>query len=261
MKTKHIALISDFGTHDPFVGAMKGVLLSKAPGVTIIDITHQIPPQDIQTAAFYLMAATPYMPKGTLFVCVVDPTVGTGRGIVWARTDTHQFISPDNGLISWVDQKEKIREARFINNSALFMENISSTFHGRDIMAPVAAAIAKGLPEKKIGPLFPAYRRFPFPQPVKAGNRITGQVIAIDHFGNLITNIAREYVGARGVFNAGGRMLKGLKLTYASVSEGEPLALIGSFGFLEFSVRNGSFARNFDVKIGAPVEAIVSLDQ
>jgi len=257
MKTKHIALLSDFGTHDPFVGAMKGVLLSKAPGLTIIDITHQIPPQDIQTAAFYLMAATPYMPKGTLFMCVVDPTVGTGRGIVWARTENHQFIAPDNGLISWVDQKERIIEARFISNSSLFMENISSTFHGRDIMAPVAAAIAKGLPEKKIGPLFPAYRRFPFPAPVKAGNRITGQVIAIDHFGNVVTNIKRDYLSARAVFNIADRMIKGLKLTYASVPEGEALALVGSFGFLEFSVRNGSFARTFDVKIGSVVEAII----
>jgi len=257
MKTKHIALLSDFGTHDPFVGAMKGVLLSQAPALTIIDITHQIPPQDIQTAAFYLMAATPYMPKGTLFMCVVDPTVGTGRGIVWARTENHQFIAPDNGLISWVDQKERIIEARFISNSSLFMENISSTFHGRDIMAPVAAAIAKALPEKKIGPLFPAYRRFPFPAPVKAGNRITGQVIAIDHFGNVVTNIKRDYLSARAVFNIADRMIKGLKLTYASVPEGEALALVGSFGFLEFSVRNGSFARTFDVKIGSVVEAII----
>lgn len=257
MKTKHIALLSDFGTHDPFVGAMKGVLLSKAPGLTIIDITHQIPPQDIQTAAFYLMAATPYMPKGTLFMCVVDPTVGTGRGIVWARTENHQFIAPDNGLISWVEQKERLIEARFISNSSLFMENISSTFHGRDIMAPVAAAIAKGLPEKKIGPLFPAYRRFPFPAPVKAGNSITGQVIAIDHFGNVVTNIKRDYLSARAVFNIADRMIKGLKLTYASVPEGEALALVGSFGFLEFSVRNGSFARTFEVKIGSVVEAII----
>ncbi len=261
MRTKYIALLSDFGTHDPFVGAMKGVLLSKAPGLTIIDITHQIPPQDIQAAAFYLMAATPYMPKGTLFLCVVDPTVGTGRGIIWARTDSHQFISPDNGLISWVEQREKVREARFINNSALFMKTISSTFHGRDIMAPVAAAIAKGLPENKIGPLFPDYRRFPFPLPVKAGNRTTGQIIAIDHFGNAITNISRDYVGARSVFNVADHMMKGLRLTYASVPEGEPLALIGSFGFLEFAVRNGSFARTFDVKIGAEVEAITSFDE
>jgi hypothetical protein len=261
MKTKYIALLSDFGTHDPFVGAMKGVLLSKAPGLTIIDITHQIPPQDIQTAAFYLMAAVPYMPKGTLFMTVVDPTVGTGRGIIWARTENHQFIAPDNGLVSWVDQKEKIVETRFISNSSLFMDKISSTFHGRDIMAPVAAAIAKGLPEKKIGPVFSEYRRFPFPHPEKAGNRITGQVIAIDHFGNVVTNISREQLTAKAVFNIADRMMKGLKLTYASVPEGEALALIGSFGFLEFSVRNGSFAKAFDVRIGAQVEAIVSLDE
>ncbi len=260
MKTKCIALLSDFGTHDPFVAMMKGILLSKAPGLSIIDVTHQIPPQDIKTAALYPMAALPYMPKHTLFMAVVDPTVGTGRGIIWARTENYQFISPDNGLISWVEQKEKIKEARFINNSSLFLDSISSTFHGRDIMAPVAAAIARGLPEKKIGPVFSEYRRLPFPLPVKAGNRVTGQVIAVDHFGNAITNIKRDYLSARTVFNIADRMLKGLKLTYASVAEGEAMALMGSFGFLEFSVRNGSFARTFDVKPGSPVEAIVSLD-
>lgn len=261
MKTKYVALLSDFGMNDPFVAAMKGVLLSRAPGLTIIDITHQVPPQDVQTAAFYLMTAIPYMPKSTLFMTVVDPTVGTGRGIVWAKTADHQFIAPDNGLLSWVEQKEKIVEARFISNSSLFLDTISSTFHGRDIMAPVAAAIAKGLPEKKLGPVFPDYRRLPFPQPVRAGNRVTGQVIAIDHFGNVVTNIKRDYLSARAVFNLAGRMLKDLKLTYASVPEGEALAVIGSFGFLEFSVRNGNFARTFDVKIGSPVEAIVSLDE
>lgn len=260
MKTKCIALLSDFGTHDPFVAMMKGVLLSRAPGLSLIDITHQIPPQDVKTAALYLMAAIPYMPKHTLFMTVVDPTVGTGRGIIWARTENYQFISPDNGLISWVEQKEKIKEARFISNSSLFLDSISSTFHGRDIMAPVAAAIAKGLSEKKIGPVFDEYRRLPFPLPVKAGNRVTGQVIAVDHFGNAITNIKRDYLSARTVFNIADRMMKGLKLTYASVPEGEAMALMGSFGFLEFSVRNGSFARTFDVKPGSPVEAIVSLD-
>ena len=260
MKTKCIALLSDFGTHDPFVAMMKGVLLSKAPGLSIVDITHQIPPQDIKTAALYLMAAIPYMPKHTLFMAVVDPTVGTGRGIIWARTENYQFIAPDNGLISWVEQKEKIKEARFISNSSLFLDSISSTFHGRDIMAPVAAAIARGLSEKKIGPVFDEYRRLPFPLPVKAGNRVTGQVIAVDHFGNAITNIRRDYLSARTVFNIADRMMKGLKLTYASVPEGEAMALMGSFGFLEFSVRNGSFARTFDVKPGSPVEAIVSLD-
>ncbi len=260
MKTKFIALLSDFGTNDPFVAAMKGVILTKAPGLTIIDITHQIPPQDIQAAAFYLMAAVPFMPKGALFITVVDPTVGMGRGILWARTRNHQFINPDNGILSWVGEREKIEEVRFINNSALFLPRISSTFHGRDIMAPVAAAIAKGLPEKDIGPVLRDYRRFPYPRPEKTGNRVMGQVIAVDHFGNAITNITQQYLTARSIFTVADRMVKGLRLTYASVPEGEPLALIGSFGFLEFSIRNGNFARTFGVKTGSEVEAIISLE-
>ena len=260
MKTKFIALLSDFGANDPFVGTMKGVILTKAPGLTIIDITHQIPPQDIQAAAFYLMASVPFMPKGTLFIAVVDPTVGMGRGILWARTKNHQFITPDNGILSWVGEREKIEEVRFINNSALFLPRISSTFHGRDIMAPVAAAIAKGLPEKSIGPVLRDYRRFPYPRPEKTGNRVTGQVIVIDHFGNAITNITRQYLTAKSIFTVADRLVKGLKLTYASVPEGEPLALIGSFGFLEFSIRNGNFSRAFGVKAGSAVEAITSLE-
>jgi len=260
MKTKFIALLSDFGTDDPYVGMMKGVILSKAPALTIIDITHQIPPQDIQAAAFYLMAAMPHMPKGTLFMTVVDPTVGTGRGILWAKTKDHQFIAPDNGVLSWVGEREKIEEVRFINNSGLFLQRISSTFHGRDIMAPVAAAIAKGLPEKSIGPVLKEYRKFPYPRPEKTGNRVTGQVIAIDHFGNAITNITQQHLSAKSIFTVADRMVKGLKLTYASVIEGEPLAVIGSFGFLEFSIRNGNFSRAFGVKAGNEVEAITSLD-
>ncbi|OGS08110.1 MAG: hypothetical protein A2270_03455 [Elusimicrobia bacterium RIFOXYA12_FULL_51_18] len=260
MKTKFIALLSDFGTNDPFVGTMKGVILAKAPGLTIIDITHQIPPQDIQAAAFYLMAAMPYMPKSTLFITVVDPTVGMGRGILWAKTRNHQFIAPDNGILSWVDEREKIKEVRFINNSALFLPRISSTFHGRDIMAPVAAAIAKGLPEKNIGPVLRDYRKFPYPRPEKTGNRVMGKVIAVDHFGNAITNITQQYLSAKSIFTVSDRLVKGLKLTYASVTEGEPLALIGSFGFLEFSIRNGNFAKAFGVKAGSDVEAIMSLD-
>ena len=254
-------MLSDFGSSDPFVGTMKGVLLSKNPGITIIDITHQIPPQDIHTAAFFLMSSMPYMPKGTLFMTIVDPTVGTGRGIIWAKTRNYQFIAPDNGLISWAEEKEKIEEARFINNTALFSSRISSTFHGRDIIAPVAAAIAKGLPEEKIGPLFSDYRRLPFPRPEKTGNRILGRIIAIDHFGNAISNIAQRQINARTVFTVSARLIKGLKLTYASVPEGSEMALIGSTGFLEFSVRNGSFARAFGISIGSPVEALTSIDE
>ncbi|HAH31895.1 MAG TPA: hypothetical protein DCL44_06235 [Elusimicrobia bacterium] len=261
MKTKYIALLSDFGTSDPFVGMIKGVLLSKNPVLRIIDITHQIPPQDIQTAAFFLMSSMSYMPKSTLFMTIVDPTVGTGRGIIWAKTKNHQFISPDNGLISWVAEKEKIEEARFINNISLFSRRISSTFHGRDIMAPVAAAVAKGLAEDKIGPLFTGYRKLPFPHPEKTGNRVLGQIIAIDNFGNSVTNIPHNHINARTIFTVSDHLIKGLKLTYASVPEGSAMALIGSSGFLEFSVRNGNFAKTFGISIGSPVEAITSIDE
>ena len=261
MKTKFIALLSDFGINDPFVGAMKGVILSKGPSLTIIDLTHHIPPQDIQAGAFYLMAAMPYMPKGTLFLAAVDPTVGTGRGLLWAKTKNYQFMSPDNGILSWVEEVEKLEEVRFINKSDLFMTRISSTFHGRDIMAPVAAAIAKGLSEKKIGPLMKDYRRFPFPRPVKTGNRVAGRILTVDHYGNAITNLTQQYINVRSIFTVSEKVIKGLKLTYASVAEGEAMALIGSFGFLEFSLRNGNFAGAFGVKPGDEVEAITSLDE
>ena len=120
MKTGFIALLSDFGTNDPFVATMKGVILSKAPKVNIIDITHNIPPQDITTTSFYLMSSMAYMPKTTLFLCVVDPSVGMGRGILWAKTKNYQFICPDNGILSWVEEIEPIVESRFLNNSRLF---------------------------------------------------------------------------------------------------------------------------------------------
>lgn len=236
-------------------------MLSSAPGISIIDITHNVPPQDIQTASFYLMMSFEYFPKSTLFIAVVDPMVGTGRGIIWAKTENYQFICPDNGIISWVEEKEKITEARFIKNVGLFLPKVSSTFHGRDIMAPVAAALAKGLSEKKLGPVFASYRKNQFPHPARIGNRVLGQIIAVDRFGNATANITKQHINAKSIFIVSDKIIKGLKLTYASVQEGEPLALIGSFGFLEFSVRNGNFAKTFNVKTGQEIEVMVSLDE
>ena len=261
MKSKFIALITDFGTNDSFVSSMKGVIYSRYPSASVIDITHQIQAQNIKMGAFYIMVTMQYMPKNTLFIAVIDPDVGTGRGILWAKTKDYQFICPDNGLISWISEKEEILESRFINNSDLFLPKISPTFHGRDIMAPAAAEIAKGLKETKIGPIFNEYRKFPFPHPVRSGNNITGEVLSVDNYGNVITNITREYVNVKSIFTVGGKIIKGLKLTYASVNDKEPLCLIGSFGFLEFSIRNGNFAQIYNVKPGDKIEAIVSLDE
>ena len=260
MKTKFVAFLSDFGTADPFVSVMKGIVLSRAPKSTILDITHEIPAQDINMANFYLMASMNYMPHGTLFVCVVDPTVGTDRKIIWAKTKHYQFIAPDNTMISWAEQNEPFEEVRYVENKKLFLQNVSATFHGRDIIAPVAGEIANGLPEEEIGPVTTEYRQKTFPIPEHSGNRIKGEIIAIDHFGNAITNIRSGIYRENTVFSIADRLIHGTKSTYASVNSGEALALTGSFGFLEFAVRNGSFAKTYDIKVGTKLESLGTLD-
>ncbi len=259
MKTKFIALLTDFGELDPFVGIMKGVILSKNSSVNIIDITHSIPPQDIKTGAFYLMNSIKYMPENTLIIAIVDPEVGSGRSILWAKTEMHQIVAPDNGIISWVEEKEKIKEVRIIDNKKLFLEKISSTFHGRDIMAPAAALIAKGFKEENIGPEYINFRKISFPHPQRIGNTITGEVIAIDRFGNAITNIHKEYVTPTTLFSIANILIKGLTLTYAMGKESEEIAVIGSYDFVEFSIKNHNFAITHNVKPGMKVEAIIDL--
>lgn len=257
MKTRFIALLTDFGYHDPFVGIMKSVIYSKNNNVNIIDITHSIPPQDIKTAAFYIMNSIIYLPKSSLIICVVDPDVGTGRADLWVKTEKHQIIAPDNGIVSWVEEKEKIIEARIIDNKKLFLNKISSTFHGRDIMAPAAAIIAKGFKEDEIGPIYLNYHKIPFPHPQRVGTTIYGEIIAIDRFGNAITNIPKEYVTPTSVFNISNILIKGLKHTYAMGNLNENIALIGSYDLVEFSIKNSNFSKTNNIKTGDKVEAMV----
>ncbi|MEF3279963.1 MAG: SAM-dependent chlorinase/fluorinase [Elusimicrobiota bacterium] len=259
MKTKFIALLTDFGENDPFVGIMKSVIYSKNQSVNIIDITHSIPPQDIKTAAFYLMTSICYLPKSAIMLCVIDPDVGTGRAILWLKTEKHQIIAPDNGIISWVEEKEKIIEIRIIDNEKLFLEKISSTFHGRDIMAPAAALISKGFKEQDIGPIYESYHRIPFPHPLRIGNTIKGEVIAIDRFGNAITNIPKDYVTPKSIFNISNIIIKGLKHTYAMGLNNEEIAIIGSYDLVEFSIKNANFSKTHGIKIGEKVEVFVSI--
>lgn len=259
MKTNIIALITDFGEYEPFVGIMKGVIYSKNPKVNIIDITHYIPPQDIKTAAFYLMVSIEYLPKNALVVCVVDPEVGSGRSIIWAKTEKHQIIAPDNGIISWVEEIEKITEVRSVSNNKLYLEKISSTFHGRDMMAPAAALIAKGFEEEKIGPIFEDWRKIPFPYPQRIGNRITGQIIAIDRFGNAITNIKKDYVTPNSIFLIKDIVIEKLTQTYILGKDNEEIAVIGSFDFVEFSIKNSNFSKTHNILPGERVEVIINL--
>ncbi len=259
MKTKFVCLLTDFGEFDPFVGIMKSVIYSKNQGLKIIDITHSIPPQDVRTGAFYLMSSISYMPEKSLIIAVVDPEVGTGRSIIWAKTENHQIIAPDNGIISWVGEKEKILETRIITNDKLFLDKISSTFHARDIMAPAAALIAKGFKEENIGPLYSDYRKIDFPHPKRVGNSLTGEIIAIDRFGNAITNIAKEYVTPKSIFNISNVLIKGLTLTYAMGQANEEIAVIGSYDLVEFSIKNGNFSKTHNITIAMPVEVIVNI--
>lgn len=259
MKTNFIGLMSDFGNADPFVGMMKGVIYSINPKVKIIDITHEIPPQDIKTAAFFLMVTLPYLPKNSICVAVVDPEVGSGRSILWVKTEKHQIISPDNGTISWVTEKEKIKEVRAITNTKLFLEKISSTFHGRDIMAPASAMISKGFKEKEIGPLYNEYRTIPFPHPQRVGNKITGEIIAIDRFGNLITNIQKEYVTPSSIFTIKNIVIEGLTPSYFMANDEEEIAVVGSYDFIEFAIKNSNFAKTHSIKPGEKVEVLLKI--
>lgn len=249
-----IALLTDFGRAGPYVGILKGVILSRCPDSRVLDLTHAIPPGDIRLGAFYLMVSASYFPAGTIFVCVVNPGVGSDRRIVWAKNKTHQFLAPDNGLLSWVESRNPFEEIREVTNQQLFNEHVSHTFQGRDIFAPVAAGLAKGIAPASIGAKISAIKGLPFPEPKIAEGKVRGVVLAIDRFGNAITNITPEILQPGAEFRFKGKTLGELKSHYSRVKPGAPLVVTGSFGFLELAVRNDSFAKKFDAQVEDPVE-------
>jgi S-adenosylmethionine hydrolase len=236
-----LALLTDFGLADPYVGQMKGVLASRAPGVPVVDLSHGVPPQDIRCGRFFLRASLPFFPDGTLFVCVVDPGVGTSRRILWARSDRHSFLAPDNGLLEGLP----LCECREVANEKLSLPVVSSTFHGRDVFAPAAAALAGGLAPAKLGPAHP------LPQ----GKDEEPAIVFIDRFGNAVTDLPAEKAMGRTSVRLEGKSYGPLRRTYSDVGEGRPLALVGSFGTVEFAVRGGSFAESFGARPGQKVTA------
>ncbi|MCX5788454.1 MAG: SAM-dependent chlorinase/fluorinase [Elusimicrobia bacterium] len=248
-----IALLTDFGLSDPFVGLMKAVILTRRPDATIVDLAHGIAPQDVRQAAFALMHSLDYFAEKTLFVCVVDPGVGSDRRILWARGTRHQFIAPDNGLLSWVEEREKIHELRSVTNRKLFRDPVSPVFHGRDIVAPVAAALAGGAQPDTLGPRVPGMVRFPFPVPRKSRGTVKGEVLVFDRFGNAITNLRPGDLPRGARFKHKGKDLGRLRTHYAEARPGRALALTGSSGYIELSVRDGSFASQAEASVGDPV--------
>ena len=240
-----ITLLTDFGTADGYVAEVKGVLLSRAPEATIVDVTHDVQPQDVEAARLILARVWRRFPMRTIHVVVVDPGVGTERAGLAVESDEHLFVGPDNGVLS---PALLIADARAVTLAV--PHRASASFHGRDVFAPAAATLALGAPIDSLGvaALEPLIRRTPEPHRREDG-ALLGEVIAIDRFGNAITNL----VGLRsGIVEAGGAALP-LRRTYGDVPSGAPIALVGSTGLIEVAVRDGSAARVLHLTRGTTV--------
>jgi S-adenosylmethionine hydrolase len=244
-----IALLTDFGLDDWYVGVMKGVILSINPGVTIVDLTHSVPRHDIGAANFAVLASYRYLPAGAVVVVVVDPGVGGERS----------FVFPDNGVLTELLDREGYDQLVRVENPEFFLEPVSSTFHGRDIFAPVAAHLTLGVGIERLGPAVTRYRRIEIAQPETGKDRATTRIRWVDRFGNLITDcpagMAKEMLGRWGglSLDLGGGRKADLVAAYGKVPRGCPLGIIGSSGYLEISVREGSAARALGLALGDSV--------
>jgi S-adenosylmethionine hydrolase len=248
-----ITLLTDFGTQDAFVGVMKGIIKSLAPDAETIDLTHHIPPQDIRAGAFVLKTAYQYFPPGTVHLAVVDPGVGGGRRPVAASVGDFVYVCPDNGLLSYVLAQDILTQAVTLDNRRYHLPNVSRTFHGRDIFAPVAAHLANGVPLDTLGTPLDTLQTFPMSFPLALGRTITSHIIYADVFGNLFTDLTEDWTEielSSAVIEAGGTSIHGLSENYSQVPEGDPLALFGSSGHLEIAVRDGNAREQLGIKVG-----------
>jgi S-adenosylmethionine hydrolase len=279
-----IVLTTDFGNSDAYVGVMKGVILGINPTATIVDLTHEVGPQNLRQGAFVLGVNHAYFPPDTIHVAVVDPGVGTDRRPIVLETPTAKFIAPDNGLLSQVLMEYADKDSQSfefqgvipipaplkcweLSNPRYQREPVSNTFHGRDIFAPAAAHISLGVSPEEMGPGVTALTYRPMLRPSLAGNTVIGEVIYADGFGNLITNIAEAGLDllemSRGPFvvEIGTRRISGLSRTFHDLdleSDGQPdglplVALFGSNGYLELAVRDGNAVDSLGIDVGEEV--------
>jgi S-adenosylmethionine hydrolase len=256
MNSSLITLLTDFGTADGFVGAMKGVIFSLNPSATVVDITHDIASQDIMGGALALAAAVPFFPEGSIHVAVVDPGVGTARKPILVTWRSRYLIGPDNGLLSLVFPETEPATVYHLEDRSKFLANVSCTFHGRDVFAPAAARLSAGAKPEDFGPRLEQWERLRIPRPVFEKERISGQVIHVDRFGNLITNVREEDLPLgrhrkQLKIRLAGRVITGVLTSYAEVEPGETLAVIGSGGFLELSQNRGNASSFLGVSAGA----------
>lgn len=245
-----ITLTTDFGESDHYIACMKGVILQQAPSARIIDVTHVIQPHDVVHGAFVLRQVFDHFPEDTIHVAVVDPGVGAARRLLAVRYEGQTVLAPDNGLISLIHRDFAMEELRAIENTRLFRQEISATFHGRDVLAPVAGHLAQGMPLQDVGPIVDKLEILNLERPTSLANGgIEGQVLYVDRFGNLISNIsqmdletAAQGMARRFNVHVGPLRVGPLRSTYADVAPGEIVAVIGSTGMVEVAINQGNAA-------------------
>ena len=254
-----ITLTTDYGTNDHLVGTLKGVILKINPEATIVDITHDVAPYDVLDGALAIASAYPYFPARTVHVVIVDPGVGTERRPLLVNAEPQYFIAPDNGVLSLVYEQHENLVVRHVTAEHYFQQPVSKTFHGRDIFAPVAAWLTKGWQTASMGEEISDYKRFALPKPKAAESATQGAVLRVDHFGNLLTNF-RPTDLPDGALKSGtlkmqvnGKEVNRLVETFAQGEPGEPVAIVGSSGFIEIAVNKGNAARVVGAGRGAAV--------
>jgi S-adenosylmethionine hydrolase len=266
MRNPVITLLTDFGTRDHYVGSMKGTILKINPRANLIDITHHVSPHDVREGAFVLANAYSAFPRGTIHLSVVDPGVGGPRKPILIVTTSYFFVGPDNGIFTIALKKEKIIKAVVLTNPKYFLSHRSHTFHGRDIFAPVAAYLSLGVKPEVFGPVLNSWIEFDFEKPRIREGRLLGEIFHIDAFGNLVGSIDEEQLldftkDHSFEIKIGKRTIRGLKKGYWEGKRSEPLALIGSGGFLEISVREGNAKKRLKVKKGDRIVVSMINDQ
>jgi S-adenosyl-L-methionine hydrolase (adenosine-forming) len=252
-----ITLLTDFGSRDAFVGIMKGVMLGINPLVSFVDLSHEIPPQNILAGALLLRSVASFFPPGTIHLAVVDPGVGSSRRALLVETPRAFFVGPDNGLFSLAAPADAVMRLIQLTNEEYFLAPRSQTFHGRDVFAPVAAYLSCGVPPERFGNAISDMERLTLPPVEYRASGLTGSVLYIDHFGNAITNITeadvRLFPTETLLVSIGGMQIRGIQSSYAAMEVGAPVAVINSWGLVEIAVRNGSAAQYLAIHLGHPV--------
>lgn len=254
-----VTLLTDFGMADHYVAAMKGVVLARAPGASLVDVTHEVPPQDVATAAFTLLAVYRAFPPGTVHVAVVDPGVGSARRAIAVAAAEQLFVGPDNGVFSYVLDREPGARVFHLTDERAFRHPVSTTFHGRDVFAAVAGALAAGAVPEALGTeVSDPVRLEPIGVRRRDDGEVEGAVVHVDRFGNCVTSLAPDDLPAGALeggfrLRAGGGEVRTLRRHYAGAPPGEPFAIWGSAGYLELSVDGASAADRLEVRRGDPV--------